>query len=198
MAEAAASKGQRRSTRRQLPVGRLRRRARRIGAGFSRPLASSSRVFERVTTTGIGKHEEASLGFGPVDVVIIGFPGNKFSGQIAPAIIELVEAGTIRVIDLLFVSKDARGVVTSIEMSDLDPDTGPAFMSIDVLQPGALGPEDAEEISEDLELNSSALLVAFENSWAAKVVDACRAADGVVIDQIRIPADVVDSALALE
>ena len=138
------------------------------------------------------------MGFGPVDVVIIGFPGNKFSGQIAPAVIELVEAGTIRVIDLLFVSKDARGVVTSIEMSDLDPDTGPAFMSIDVLQPGALGPEDAEEISEDLELNSSALLVAFENSWATKVVDACRAADGVVIDQIRIPADVVDSALALE
>ena len=67
-------------------------------------------------------------------------------------------------IDLLFVSKDARGVVTSIEMSDLDPDTGPAFMSIEVLQPGALGPQDAEEISEDLELNSSALLVAFENS----------------------------------
>jgi hypothetical protein len=138
------------------------------------------------------------VGFGPVDVVIIGFPGNKFSGQIAPAITELVEAGTIRVIDLLFVSKDSKGVVTSIEISDLDPDTGPAFMSIDVVQPGALGPEDAEEISEDLSLNSSALLVAFENSWAAKFVDACRSADGVVIDQIRIPADVVDSAFALD
>jgi Family of unknown function (DUF6325) len=151
--------------------------------------------FERVKATGVSKHEEASLGFGPVDVVIIGFPGNRFSGQIAPAIMELVETGTIRVIDLLFVTKDPVGVVTTIEMSDLDPDTGPAFTSIDVVQPGALGPEDAEEISEDLELNSSALLVAFENSWAAKVVDACRAADGVVIDQIRIPADVVDSVL---
>ena len=136
------------------------------------------------------------MGFGPVDVVIIGFPGNKFSGQIAPAISELVEAGTIRVIDLLFVSKDSNGVVTKLEMADLaDPDTGPAFTSIDVLQPGALGAEDAEEISEDLELDSSALLIAFENSWAAKVVDACRAADGVVIDQIRIPADVVDTVL---
>jgi Family of unknown function (DUF6325) len=177
---------------RQPPSGPMKQA---FARGSSRSLASSSSVFELVTATGVGKHEEASLGFGPVDVVIIGFPGNRFSGQIAPAIMELVETGTIRVIDLLFVTKDPMGVVTTIEMSDLDPDTGPAFTSIDVVQPGALGPEDAEEISEDLELNSSALLVAFENSWAAKVVDACRAADGVVIDQIRIPADVVDSVL---
>jgi uncharacterized membrane protein len=136
------------------------------------------------------------MGVGPVDVVIIGFPGNKFSGQIAPAVIELVEAGTIRVIDLLFVSKDADGVVTTIEAADLDPETGPSFLAIDVVQPGALGPEDAEEISEDLAPNSSALLIAFENAWAEKVVDACRAADGVVIDQIRIPADVVEAVLA--
>ena len=137
------------------------------------------------------------MGFGPVDIVIIGFPGNKFSGRIAPAILELVEAGTVRVIDLLFVSKDSDGVVTTLDIADLDPESGPAFMSINVAHPGALGAEDAEEVSDDLDLNTSALLIAFENSWAAKVVDAVRDADGVVIDQIRIPADVVDAAFAL-
>ena len=78
-------------------------------------------------------------------------------------------------IDLLFVMKDADGAVTTIAAQDLDPETGPSFMAIDVAQPGALGSEDAEEVSDDLPLNSSALLIAFENSWAAKVVAACQA-----------------------
>jgi uncharacterized membrane protein len=135
------------------------------------------------------------MGVGPIDVVIIGFPGNKFSGQIAPAIMELVESGTIRVIDLLFVMKDADGVVLTIDAADLDADTGPRFMAINVIQPGALGPDDADEIAEDLEPNTSALLVAFENAWAAKFVEAVRAADGFVIDQIRIPADVTEAVV---
>jgi uncharacterized membrane protein len=135
------------------------------------------------------------MGVGPIDVVIIGFPGNKFSGQIAPAVMELVESGTIRVIDLLFVMKDADGVVLTIDAADLDPDTGPRFMAINVIQPGALGPEDADEIAEDLEPNTSALLIAFENAWAAKFVEAVRAADGFVIDQIRIPADVTEAVV---
>ena len=130
------------------------------------------------------------MAVGPVDVYIIGFPGNKFTGRIAPAIMELVENGTIRVIDLLFVMKDAEGVVTTIEAADIDEE-GAAFLSIDVTQPGALGPEDAEEVSDDLPSNSSALLIAFENLWAAKMVDALQAADAVMIDSIRIPVDVV-------
>lgn len=136
------------------------------------------------------------MAIGPVDVVIIGFPGNKFTGKIAPALMELVDSGTVRVIDLLFVSKDADGITTTIDISDLDPETGPAFMNISVSESGALGAEDAEEVAEDLPPNSSALLIAFENSWAAKFVAACREADAVVIDQIRIPADVAEAALS--
>ena len=135
------------------------------------------------------------MAVGPVDVVIIGFPGNKFTGQIAPAIMDLVDSGTIRVIDLIFVMKDADGVITTVEAKDLDPETGPSFLEIDIAQPGALGAEDAEEVSDDLPLNSSALLVAFENAWASKFVAAVQAADGFVIDQIRIPADVVEAVL---
>jgi uncharacterized membrane protein len=122
------------------------------------------------------------MAVGPVDVYIIGFPGNKFSGRIAPAIMELVNNGTIRVLDLLFVTKDADGVLTSLQAADLD-------------EAGALGHEDAEEVSDDLPPNSSALLVAFENAWAGKLVDALQAADAFVIDSIRIPVDVVTAAL---
>ena len=132
---------------------------------------------------------------GPVDVYIIGFPGNKFNGRVAPAILELVENGTIRILDLLFVSKDAEGVTTVIQAEDLDEE-GAGFLEIDVTQPGALNEEDAEEVSDDLPANSSALLIAFENVWARKVVDALQDADAVLIDSIRIPVDVVQAAMA--
>jgi hypothetical protein len=131
---------------------------------------------------------------GPVDVYIIGFPGNKFTGKIAPAIMELVENGTIRVLDLLFVMKDADGTVTTIEAEDIGEE-GAAFLEIDVTEPGSLNEEDADEVSEDLPPDSSALLLAFENVWARKAVAALEAADAVLIDQIRIPADVVAAHL---
>lgn len=137
------------------------------------------------------------MAVGPVDVYIIGFPGNKFTGQIVPAILEQVDNGTIRVIDALFVSKDVDGIVTTLQVSDLDADSGAAFAEITVEQPGALGSDDAEEVSDDLPLNSSALLIAVENLWAVKVVNALQAADAVLIDQIRIPVDVVEAVVAL-
>jgi hypothetical protein len=135
------------------------------------------------------------MALGPVDVYIIGFPGNQFTGQIAPELIELINNGTIRVIDILLVIKDAEGVVTSIEMSDLDSAGGPSFMSVDIAQPGALGQDDAEEISDDLPVNSSALLLAFENVWASKLVGAMQGAEAYVIDYIRIPADVAEAVI---
>src|SRR4029450_13829249 len=113
-------------------------------------------------------------------------------GRIAPAIMELVENGTIRILDLLFVMKDADGVVTTLEVSDLD-EKGAGFVGLDVAQTGAVGPEDAEEVSDDLPADSAALLIAFENLWVGKVVDALRAADAVLIDSIRIPVGVVEA-----
>ena len=71
----------------------------------------------------------------------------------------------------------------------------PAFLEIDITEPGSLNEEDAEEVGDDLPANSSALLIAFENTWAAKVTSALRDADAVLIDSIRIPAEVVEQAL---
>jgi uncharacterized membrane protein len=132
---------------------------------------------------------------GPVDVYIIGFPGNKFSGKIAPAIRELVDSGTIRILDLLFVMKDGDGTVTTLAIEDLDAE-GAAFAELDITEPGSLNDEDADEVSEDLPANSAALLIAFENVWATKVVTALADADAVLIDSIRIPAEVVAQARA--
>lgn len=134
------------------------------------------------------------MAIGPVDVYIIGFPGNQFTGRIAPAIVDLVDQGIIRVLDMLFVIKDADGNVSAVELADLNSDD-PSFMSIEVVQPGALGSDDAEEISDDLPENSSALLIAFENVWAAKLASEFKAADAVVIDYIRIPVDVVEAVV---
>ena len=132
---------------------------------------------------------------GPVDVYIIGFPGNKFSGKIAPALRELVDSGTIRILDLLFVMKDSDGTVTTLAIEDLDAE-GAAFAELEVTEPGSLNEEDADEVSEDLPANSAALLIAFENLWATKIVTALTDADAVLIDSIRIPAEVVAQARA--
>ncbi len=134
------------------------------------------------------------MAIGPVDVYIIGFPGNQFTGRIAPAIVELIDQGIIRVLDVLFVIKDAEGSITALEMADFTGDQ-PSFMEIDIAQPGALGIDDAEEISEDLPPNSSALLIALENVWAAKLAAEFKAADAVVIDYIRIPVDVAEAII---
>ncbi len=134
------------------------------------------------------------MAIGPVDVYIIGFPGNQFTGRIAPAVVDLIDQGIIRVIDMLLVIKDAEGNISSVEMADF-ADGNPSFMEISVVQPGALGPDDAEEVADDLPANSSALLLAFENVWAAKLAEEFRSAEAVVIDYIRIPADVVEAVI---
>jgi hypothetical protein len=132
---------------------------------------------------------------GPVDVYIIGFPGNKFSGEIVPAILEQVDKGVIRVVDVLFVAKDLEGNVATLTIEDLGPE-GAAFAEVDVFQAGALNEEDADEVADDIPAGSSALLIAYENTWMQDLVLAFARADAVVIDQIRIPADVVNEVVS--
>src|SRR3954463_6429517 len=103
-----------------------RRRARRARVHGS-PAAGGHSARAGCEDFWLTLNKEASMAVGPVDVYIIGFPGNKFSGRIAPAIMELVENGTIRVLDLLFVMKDADGTVTTLEAADIGEE-GAAFL----------------------------------------------------------------------
>jgi hypothetical protein len=129
---------------------------------------------------------------GPIDVVLLRFPGNQFNGGIAPALRDLVERGLVRVIDLLFVFKDVDGTVGSIELGGLGADLEPAFMDLDgQLGGGLLDAEDVDEVGAGIEPGNSVAVVAVENLWAVPFINAVRAAGGEVIDQARVPSDVV-------
>jgi hypothetical protein len=135
---------------------------------------------------------------GPVDIVMIGFDGNEFKGEIAPALLDLVQEGTVRLLDGVFVYKDADGTVGSLEIADLGPDMQPAFIDVDgQLGMGLLDAEDVETVGNDLAVNTSALMLVFENSWAARIATAVRNANGQVLEYARIPADAVAQAMAM-
>lgn len=131
---------------------------------------------------------------GPVEYAIVAFPGNKFTGQIAPALADLVEAGTIRIIDLAFVAKDADGEVLAFEITDLEPDIREALAKSGAEGSGLLNEDDVVAAAEELEPNSSAMLIVWEDVWAAKLAQAVRDADGVLLDLERIPHEVVMAA----
>jgi hypothetical protein len=130
---------------------------------------------------------------GPVEYIIVGFPGNKFTGEMAPELVKLVESGTVRVLDLIFVGKDADGSVASFEIDELDALAG--FGGLDADVGGLISPEDIEHAAELLEPNSSAALLIWEDLWATPFAEAVRRADGVLIEGARIPHELITTAL---
>jgi hypothetical protein len=131
---------------------------------------------------------------GPVDYAIVAFPGNRFRGEIAPALAELVEAGTIRIIDVAFVGKDADGEAISFELTELDPDVQASLEKLGVEVGGLFNEDDLNAAAEELEPNTSAALLVWENVWARKVAQAMRDAGGVLLAFERLPHDVVQAA----
>jgi len=132
---------------------------------------------------------------GPVEYLIVKFPGNRFRGEIAPALASLVESNTIRIIDLAFVAKDDAGEVLALELSDLDDDVAAAFSNTDAAPGGLLNEEDVLIAGEELEPNSSAALLVWEDVWATELAQAIRNAGGELLDLERIPHEVVQAAV---
>ena len=129
---------------------------------------------------------------GPIDVVMLEFPGNEFNGGIAPALRELVVSGQVRVVDLLFVYKDDDGSVGSLELAGLGAELEPSFVDLDgQLGGGLLDAEDVEEVASGIEPGSSVAVIAVENLWAIPFIEAVRDSGGVLVDQFRVPSDVV-------
>jgi uncharacterized membrane protein len=129
------------------------------------------------------------MAYGPAELIVIKFPGNRFKGEILPALADLVETRTIRLIDMLAVIKDVDGSVTYLEAKEAFPD-GPVMGSIG--DADLLGADDVDAIAEELEPNSSAAMLLFEHIWAAPFTQAIRDAGGQLIMQERIPAAVVE------
>src|SRR5262245_47439031 len=110
--------------------------------------------------------------YGPIELVAISFPGNQFSGEIIPALQELIDTETIRVIDIVFAIKDEDGNVNVVEVDDLPEDQASVYSPAVSEVSGLLSEEDVQRLAAALEPNSSAGLMLFENTWAAKFVTA--------------------------
>ena len=136
------------------------------------------------------------MSIGPVEYIAIAFPGNKFSGEIVPAIQELQDSGTIRVLDLVIITKDADGNVAAIELSEASPEQGAALAVLGVENKNLLGEEDIEDIGGALDPNSTAALMIWENVWAARFAKSLRDADGILVANGRIPVALVEDLMA--
>jgi hypothetical protein len=136
------------------------------------------------------------MSIGPVEYMIVAFPGNRFTGDIVPALAEQVDAGTIRIIDCAFVIKDEDGQTAAMEVSDLDSEAGAAFSKIlGGERGGILNQEDLMAAAEELDVDSSAALLVWEDLWATKIRDAMIAAGGELWDLERVPYEVVQAAV---
>jgi uncharacterized membrane protein len=135
------------------------------------------------------------MGIGPVEYGVIAFPGNQFKGEIAPALRNLVESGTIRIIDLAFVLKDAEGNVVGVELEDAGSEVGSAFQTLAHERGGLINDDDLQDIGEALDNESSALVLVWEDVWATEFKTAVQNAGGVVVDMQRVPAEIVQAAV---
>jgi len=129
----------------------------------------------------------------PVEYVLIGFDGNNFSGGIAKEIANLVDTNTVRILDLVFVMKDADGTITSIEYDESDDFAD--YASIDGDADGFLDVEFILAAADELDPNTAALLVVWEDLWAARLSQEIIAAGGQMISGGRIPHQVVTELL---
>lgn len=135
------------------------------------------------------------MSLGPIEVLMLRFPGNQFRGEIAPALADLIDNGTIRVIDLLFAIKDEGGSIDVLELSDMEGDLS-VFKPMTSELADTLTEEDARVLAESLPNNSSAAIMLFENTWAKAFADAVARASGEVVLNERIPRAAVEELIA--
>jgi hypothetical protein len=131
---------------------------------------------------------------GPVEYVVLHFPDNRFTGEVAPALADLVRKGTIRLLDLVFVTKEDDGELVAYECDSLD-ELAP-FAEIDGEVGGLIGLDDIAYVGESLEPNSSVALLVWEDLWAVPLQQALLDANGVLLEGARIPHDLIEPALA--
>jgi hypothetical protein len=131
---------------------------------------------------------------GPIELIVVSFPGNKFKGEIIPALRELVDNKTIRIIDFVFVTKDTNGEVSAIELSDFDSETYELFEPLISRDTGGLlSKSDIDSLAHTLANNSSAGLMLFEDVWATRFRDSLVNADAALVLAERIPRKTIET-----
>jgi uncharacterized protein DUF6325 len=142
--------------------------------------------------------QESELG--PVDVVVIGYPpGAPRTGEAIPLFIDLVDRGIIRVLDVLMVEKNEDGVIAGLELADLGGEITGDLQLLAGRRSGLLADEDANAAAQALEPGSLAVLICFENAWAAPFATAVRRNGGQVLAFERVAApELLDAINALD
>ena len=131
---------------------------------------------------------------GPIDYLVIAWPGRQPTGEAAPIVVDLVERGIIRVLDLAFIAKAEDGSVAGLEIADLGQEVE-ELKVFEGASSGLLSDEDAAEAAEALEPGTSAALLVYENRWAAPFASAVRRSGGQLVAFGRIPVQAVLAAL---
>ena len=134
---------------------------------------------------------------GPIEMVVLGFPGSQFNGEILPSILDLVERNVVSIVDALFITKDGDGTTEFIEITEIDDDPEVnrlgAILSSEL---ELLSDEDVEDVADQLAPGASALVLIFEHTWMKPVRQAIIDSGGVLIADIHVPGEVVDEVLA--
>lgn len=125
---------------------------------------------------------------GPIEILVLAFPENRFSGRILPELERLVEDRTVTIVDGLFVTLDEYGAASYAEFDELDADSEVASLTtvLDSVD-GLLSDQDVDELVKELEPGSSAAILVFEHTWVRPLQEAVIDAGGVLVESIRIP-----------
>ncbi len=132
---------------------------------------------------------------GPVDYIVVEFPGSKFNGEIAPALDDLVERGIIRVLDIVVLQKDDKGSIEAIELSDLDESEAGSLRAYETALAMLLSEEDVLNVAEAIEPGSTAAVLVWENTWAVPFATAVRYSGGQLVAGGRIPIQALAAAI---
>ncbi|MFJ3792270.1 DUF6325 family protein [Kitasatospora sp. NPDC090091] len=136
---------------------------------------------------------------GPIDYVVVEFPGSRMTGEGMPVLVDLVDRGIIRILDLTFITKAEDGTVSGIELADVNGDGELDLTFFEGIASGLIGEDDVAEAGALLAPGDSAAVLLYENLWAAPLVKALRHAGARMIASGRIPVEDVVAALnALE
>jgi len=132
---------------------------------------------------------------GPISDLIVQFPGNKMTGEGFPILLDLVDRGLIRILDLVFVTREADGTMVALELSDFDGDGELDLAVFEGASSGLLDSSDLADASEVIDPGSSAAILLFENSWATSFTQALRGGGAELVAAGYIPLDAVLASL---
>ena len=154
----------------------------------------------QLTTIGWSRSKEETVSLdqleemGPIDYIVLEWPGKQPSGEVAPLLVDLVDRGIIRILDIAFMVKGEDGSVAAIDVGAING-AGGGWDAFDGASTGLLGDEDVQEAAAALEPGTSAAVLVWENRWAAPVAVAIRKSGGQLVASGRIPIQAILASL---